>query len=346
MGQAQAHLPSLRLLRAALGLGVILLVLAPVLRFWVTPALAQSPADPGGGAFQTYTTTGPITALFDLGTQEDIAEDATQATKIISVRGDLEGSAAAREQGTNVAVVDTFERMVTEDGRLLHEASMRLAPDRRTQALVDCCDVRVSGVNPAMAGAGSPLRLPWFTPRSTYPYFDPTLLAAVPMAYVGTEEVGRIEALKFQQGTGSAEIGTVQAPGRLVDSEQATVPLTRTYAVTRTLWVDPTTGIVLRSNERIRETLRDDAGRDIITLLALTLDSTPEQEAAQAAQARREGIPVRWAHMYGPVMAMVAGALLLGFGLVGMATRSRARRLQADFPDELATFEDLRDTFQ
>jgi hypothetical protein len=110
--------------------------------------------------------------------------------------------------------------------------------------------------------------------------------------------------------------------------------------------VDPTTGIVLRSNERIRETLRDDAGRDIITLLALTLDSTPEQEAAQAAQARREGIPVRWAHTYGPVMATVAGALLLGFGLVGMAMHSRARRLRADFPDELATFEDLRDTFQ
>lgn len=346
MGQGLTSPASRRSLRLAIAVGLVLLVSSPVLRFWVTPALAQSPVDPGDGTFQTFTTTGSITSLFDLATQRDISDEVQAATRIISVRGDVDASRSAEGDGHNVAVVDTIERMVTDDGRLIHEATMRLATDRHTQALVDCCEVQVAGVSTAMAGSGSPLRLPWFTPARTYPYFDPTLLAAVPMAFIGTDELAGMPAWKFQQVTNPTAIGTVRAPGRLVDSEQETVPLTRTHAVTRTLWVDPTTGIILRKQERVRETLRDDVGRDIVALLAMDLASTPEQETAQRIQARGEGIPVRWAHTYGPATTLVSGALLLVGGLVGTALRTRQLRVQRDFPDEIASFEDLRDSSQ
>ena len=38
------------LTRLALVLGLLLIVAAPVMRFWVTPVLAQSPEVPGGDA--------------------------------------------------------------------------------------------------------------------------------------------------------------------------------------------------------------------------------------------------------------------------------------------------------
>jgi hypothetical protein len=115
--------------------------------------------------------------------------------------------------------------------------------------------------------------------------------------------------------------------------------------VNRTLWVDPTTGIVLRKVERIREALRDTTGKDIVTLLAMTTSSTPESVEAEAARAREEGRPVLWAYTYGPLLAVVLGLILLLVGAVAAIVRTRAARVEEDFPDELATFEDLREAF-
>ena len=81
-----------------------------------------------------------------------------------------------------------------------------------------------------MAGSGSPLRLPWFTPEESYPYFDLTLLAPADMSFIGPEEVGGMSALKFQQAASPTPIGTVQAPGVLVGSHVC--PLSRWSART------------------------------------------------------------------------------------------------------------------
>jgi hypothetical protein len=334
-----------RLTRLALAVGLLLLVAAPVLRFWVTPVLAQSPEVPGGEGFLTHVSTGTITTLFDLETAESTAIEPIPVTRTESTRGDATGAQEAAAAGVNAAVTNTTDRTETGDGRLIAESEYRLAADRRTQALVDCCGVQVGGVTVPMTGSGSPLRLPWFTPEEPYPYFDLTLLEPSEMSFIGPEDVGGVTALKFQQAASPTPIGTVQAPGVLVGSPLPTVPLVRTHVVNRTIWVDPTTGIILRKVERIREALRDSAGKDIVTLLAMTTSSTPEQVDAQVALARDEGRPVLWTHSYGPLLAVVLGLGLITVGLVGVIVRTRAARVEEDFPDQLATFEDLREAF-
>ncbi len=344
---ARGHRGGRILARAALLLGVLALVTAPVLRFWVTPALAQSPAVPGGGGEVVFTQVGSLAALFDLEDGPLSGEPAAPVTitRTVASRGDAAATEAAAASGLNVAVTDTVDRIVTEDGRLIAESVYRLAADRHTQALVDCCGAGVAGAQVAMAGAGSPLRMPWFTEPITYPYFDPVLLAPVPMVAIGSERVADREALKFQQATPPTPIGEVPVPGRLVGSELPTVELTRAHAVTRTLWVDPTTGIILRTAERVRETLRDVGGRDVVTLVTLNLATTPEQEAIQAQLAREQGQPVRWASEYGPTIALATSVLLLLLGTALLVREIRASRAEEDFPDVLATFDDLRESF-
>jgi hypothetical protein len=334
-----------RLTRLALALGLLLLVAAPVMRFWVTPVLAQSPEVPGGDGFLTHVSTGTITTLFDLETAESTAIEPIPVTRTESTRGDAAAAQEVAAAGANAAVTDTTDRTVTEDGRLIAQSEYRLAADRHTQALIDCCGVQVGGVTVPMAGSGSPLRLPWFAPETSYPYFDLTLLAPAEMSFIGPEEVGGLAAMKFQQAASPTPIGTVQAPGALVGSPLPTVPLIRTHVVNRTIWVDPTTGIILRKVERIREALRDSAGKDIVTLLAMTTSSTPEQVDAQVAKAREEGRPVLWAHSYGPMLAVALGLVLLAVGITGVIVRTRAARVEEDFPDELASFDDLREAF-
>jgi hypothetical protein len=334
-----------RLTRLALALGVLLLVAAPVMRFWVTPVLAQSPVVPGGDGFLTHASTGTITTLFDLETAESEAAEPIPVSRTESTRGDAAAAEQAAAAGANAAVTNTTDRTVTEDGRLIAESDYRLAADRNTQALVDCCGVQVGGVTVTMAGSGSPLRLPWFTPEQAYPYFDLTLLAPAEMSFIGQEEVGGMTAMKFQQAASPTPIGTVQAPGVLVGSRLPTVPLIRTHVVNRTIWADPTTGIILRKVERIREALRDSSGKDIVTLLAMTTSSTPETVDVQVALARQEGRPVLWVHSYGPMLAVALGVVLLVIGIVGVFVRTRAARVEEDFPDELASFDDLREAF-
>jgi hypothetical protein len=259
--------------------------------------------------------------------------------------GDAAAAQQAAAEGLNVAVTETVDRTVTEDGRLIGEVPYRLAADRHSQALVDCCGTEVAGVELDLTGAGNPLRFPWFTSTETYPYLDTTLMAPVDMRFIGTEDVGGIDAYKFQQSTAPTELGTIPVPGGLVGSEQPFVTLSRAYSVNRTLWVDPTTGIILRSAERLRESLRNDAGRDVVIMLAMSLASTPEQESARVAAARAEGQPVLWTYTYGPVLLGVLGSVLVLAGLVGIGLGVRARRVEEDFPDEWASFDDLKEAF-
>lgn len=330
----------------ALLLGLLLLVAAPILRFWVTPALAQSPQVPGGGQLVTFTTTGTITTLFDLESAEATPNaEPLAVTRVLSSRADAGAAQTAEEQGLNVAVVDTLDRISTADATTIRQSQYRLAADRHSQALVDCCGTQVGGTQIPVAGAGNPLRFPWFTPPAAYPYLDTTLMAPIDMKYIGTEAVGDIDAMKFQQGVPPTALGTVEVPGALVSSEQPTVQLTRSYSANNTLWVDPTTGVILRSAERVRETLRDDAGKDVVTLLVMSLASTPEQQDTQLAIAHEQGRPVLWAHTYAPLICFGVGALLTLLGLLGIAARIRARRAEADFPDDWSSFDDLREAF-
>lgn len=332
-----------RLGRIVLAVGVVLLLLTPVLRLAVTPLLAQAPRVPGERGFLNHVSTGTISTLFDL--ESGTSSEPIPVTRTQTTRGDEEAALGVVDEGLNVSVDSTLDRIVTDEGALISEVSYRLAPDRRSQALADCCGAAVAGVSASMAGAGNPLRLPWFSPEQTYPYYDVTLMAPVDMAYLGRDRVGDIDAMKYQQATPPTPVGTVPVPGRLVGSEQGTVGVGRTYAATRTLWVDPTTGIILRQTERVREALRTPDGKDVVTLLAMTLTSTQEQVDAQVAAAHREGLPVLWAHSYGPALCLVVGGLLVLLGLARMLSLSRTRRAQEDFPDDLRRFDDLSGFF-
>lgn len=323
-----------------MALGLLLVLAAPILRLAVTPLLAQAPLTPGESGSVTLTSTGRVTALFDLGSGTNA--EPVPVTRTETTRGDPAAASAVADEGLNVAVLSTLDRTVTGDGRVLGEVSYRLAADRHSQALADCCGAQVAGVSPPMAGAGNPLRLPWFTPHATYSYFDITLLAPAPMEYLGPDRVGGMAAVKFQQATTPTQVGTVLVPGRLVGSEQETVGAARMYSTIRTLWVDPTTGIILRRTERTLQTLRSAAGRDVLTLLAMELDSPPEQVDALVQQARQEGRPVLWTHSYGPALCLAVGGGLLLVGTSAVVVQAHRRRLQAEFPDEPADFNDLR----
>lgn len=322
-------------------LGLLCLLVAPVLRLVVAPYLAQWPVEPGREGFLNHVSTGSVTGLLDL--TGEIQRDPVPVTRSETTKGDAQASAQAAAQGLNVGLYHTISRVIGADQKVIREDNYQLAADRRTAALVDCCGAFVGGVVVPMAGAGYPLRFPALTRAAPYPYFDVNLLAAAQMDYLGREEAGGMAAMKFQQSTPPTPVGKLLVPGRLVGSAAAEVAAQRTYSATRTLWVDPVTGIILRKSERIRETLRDEAGKDAVVLYSAALVSTAEQTAAEVRQARAQGRPIRWAHTTGPVLLVLLGVGLLLAAAVITLTRRRDDRARADFPDDWASFDDLRE---
>src|SRR4029077_7941863 len=122
-------------------------------------------------------------------------------TRTTTTVGELAATKAAESEGRNVSVTTSSQTTTTADGRSLAQLSFRQAADRHSQALVDCCGAQVNGIAVDMEGSGSPLRLPWFAPPTSYPYFDPTLVRSVEMAYLGDDRIQDQAVSKFQQST-------------------------------------------------------------------------------------------------------------------------------------------------
>jgi hypothetical protein len=325
-----------------LAVGLVAAGLACVLRFWLTPALAKSAAVPAVVSVQS---SGSITTLLDFEPGQEgrpATPEPIPVTHSSITTADPIATEQARSQGADVSVTTTLDQIVTADGRLIAQTTMTLAARRDTQELADCCGTEISGAAVPVAGLGSPLRFPWFADEAPRSILDPNLLAPAELTFVGRDRVDGLQALKFQQATQATPLGTVPVPGALVGSEQPSVRLTRMRSANRTLWVDGTTGIILRSSERVRETLRDDEGGDVLTLLAMNLATTPEQDAAQASRARAEGRSVRLAHTNAPALLLAVGLGFVAWGATGLLVVARATRVSWHFPDEAATFDDLR----
>lgn len=331
-----------RFSRAAPVLVVVLLATAAVLTFWVTPWLAQASAVPDGMESVTTTSVGSVSTLVDLEADGLVDAQPVLVTRTRTTTVDELASHEAAGSGLNAAVTSTSDVTAAEDGRIITHTRYRLAADQHSQALMDCCGSHVDGAPTPVAGSGSPLRFPWFTPSEPYPYYDVTARATAVLAPIGSEEVGGIRAMKFQQSETPVLLGSVAVPGQLVDSDEESVNLQRAYAVNRTVWVDPTTGVVLRDVERIRQTLRDSSGSDVITLLVMTTATAQDDVRRQVALATAQGRAVRWAHSYGPAFCIAAGVLLLLGSAIGLVVTGRADRVAREFPDEFASFEDLR----
>jgi hypothetical protein len=56
-------------------------------------------------------------------------------------------------------------------------------------------------------------------------------------------------------------------------------------------------------------------------------------------------VPVLWARTFGPALCLGVGAAMLIAGFVMIGLRVRSSRVEQDFPDEWASFDDLKEAF-
>jgi hypothetical protein len=300
-----------------LGAGVFLLVLGALLKFFVADRVIVTPID----QYAQTVSPGPGSYLDPAALQERSAD-------LVAVRT-LKADVAASDK--NTAVWDVSVVLSTGDGTFVRATVDRVATDRRSAEAVNCCGEAVDSVPTRHTGVS--YKFPFGTEKRDYAFWDPISKTAPPAKYVSEETVQGLTTYKFIQLIPAMQIQTQEVPGSLVGETAPSVQAPVFYTDTRTVWVEPKTGVIVKGSEQNKTTLRDSSGQDKATVLQydLTFDNASQRSQAQLA---RDNIgKIDLVTIWLPLIGLVVGVLLIVLGLLFMRAADRnARRPEEEEP--------------
>ena len=302
------------------GLGAFLLVLAVMLKVYVYPQLAVAPADQNS----VTVLTGPDATIFDTATLTEITTDLT--TQVVTV-GDV---SAAEEEGNGVVVWLSKTSTKDSDGVVRSRDVELAAFDEYTAEAVNCCGEFISeeeGVEDPVEHQGLTSKFPFDTQQETYDFWDSTLREAVPIAYVDTDEIDGVTVYRFEQTIPPTEFATIDLPADLLGEEgDETLTAQRMYSNTRTLWVEPNTGVIIDREEQQKSTIAYD-GTDRITATEVV---TSYDDATVTGNADKYGSLATQLNLVKNVLPLVFLILGVALIIVGFVLTRRGALAKAD----------------
>lgn len=307
-----------------LGFGTFLLVLAPMLAWYVEPRAAVNPTDIDTTA--VYEGTGSV---FDLSRVETVPKQNITVTQ--RVRGDVAESERSGAAVWDVTTsVDTDESLPAADPHdALDFTPHRWVSDRRTNRPVHCC-----GEKPRFEGEAY-LKFPFGVEDRDYRWWDNTLGAAITLRFDGRKKVRGYEGYRFTGRVPATRTGTRSVPGAIVGEPSRPQVLAEEWYANHglELIVDRSTGRVLYARTGPRRTLRAPGGQKDATVLldSRKLAFTEETQKAAVEQAKKDSAQLRLLGTTLPVGAGVTGFVLAVAGAVWVM-RGRPRHESTDSP--------------
>ncbi|WP_128803127.1 MULTISPECIES: DUF3068 domain-containing protein [unclassified Streptomyces] len=300
-----------------LGLGTFLLVLAPMLAWYVEPRAAVNPIDIDTTA--VYNGTG---SYFDTG------EIATVHDKRITVTQQVRGNVADSEKSGRAVwdvttTVDTDKSLPAADPHDALEFFLnRWVTNRHTNQPVHCCKE-----NPYFEGDAY-LKFPFDVHKRSYSWWDNSLGDTVVLHYAGRQKIQGYEGYAFTGTVAPVKIGTRLVPGTIVGRKSTPQVLAEEWYSNHgiRLVVDQRTGRVLYAQVGPRRTLRAPGSKkDAVVLLdSRKLAFTTATQKDQVEQAKTESGQLQLVGRTLPVGCAVAGFVLAAIGVV-LAVRGRRR---------------------
>ncbi|MEV7994815.1 DUF3068 domain-containing protein [Streptomyces sp. NPDC086077] len=303
-----------------LGLGVFLLVLAPMLAWYVKPRAAVTPVDID------------VTAVYEgTGSYFDVAEAETLRDRPVTVTQRVRGDVGDSERSGHavwdvVTTVDTEKSLPAADPHdALDFSTARWVTDRRSNRPAHCCQEQ-----PYHEGEAY-LKFPFDVQKRSYRWWDSQLGSAVTLSYRGTEEIRGYQGYVFTGTVPPTKIGTRQVPGALVGRPEASQVFAEEWYANHgiKLVVDQPTGRVLYAQLGPRQTLRaPGAEKDAVVLLDVErLSHTPATQKFAVDKAKADSAQLRAVGHTVPIGAAAAGFVL---AVVGGVLVVRGRRRPAD----------------
>ncbi|MFE2295046.1 DUF3068 domain-containing protein [Streptomyces sp. NPDC059452] len=306
-----------------LGAGVFLLVLAPLLVWYVQPQAKRTPID-----IDTTTVFTGTGSYFDTGEVKTLTGKKITITR--QVRGDVaEGLKSGHAVWDVSTSVDRDETLPASDPRdALQWTLERWVTDRYTNEPVHCCKE-----TPVFDGEAY-LKFPFDVERRAYRWWDGTLGGVVQLDYAGKQKVQGYEGYLFKGTVEPTRTGERQVPGVLVGKPGSPQILAEEWYSNSgiELVVDRRTGRIINAAIGPKKTLRaPGSSKDAVTLLEserVEFTKATQKKQVQLASADSD----RLALLSGTAPAGAVGAGLV-LATVGLVLIIRGRRTEPEAPN-------------
>lgn len=313
------------------GVGVFLLGLALLVRFYAYDRLAVVPLDQ-----ETVSVSeGPGATIFDIANQEEITVDLVSTRNVV---GDVEASEEASDElGRQIAVWETLvytnepgEEIDTDDPPRSATYD-RVAFDRHTGEAVKCCgtftsttaDENGESIRNTIGFDGLYFKFPFQTKKQDYRFWDGSLGEATEIEYKDSETIEGMEVYRFEQEIPATDVGDINAPASFFGiDEEGEVTIDRIYSNTRTLWVEPETGVIIRGQED-QLSMANYEGEDVATLTDVVIGYNPETVSDNVETYSSLATQLKIVRIWAPILLGVLGLVLLLLGVAIMRRRSR-----------------------
>jgi hypothetical protein len=193
---------------------------------------------------------------------------------------------------------------------------------------------------------GLVLKFPFGTEKKTYKFWDTTTRKAYPIKYKTETKLDGLSVYVFEQQVPKQDLPLakpLEVPGSLVGEQgKDSVEVQRTYQNTRTLWIEPITGAIIKGQEEQLATFAYN-GEDKVTATKVKIyydDDTVRKnvEGGKGAESKEGGYKAKAAqlHLIGfwvPLLSLIIGLLLIGLVLY-LQLRPRPVSRQIESPDE------------
>lgn len=295
------------------GLGAFLVVLAVMARFYLPGEVIKFPLND----YTITTLSGQNFSYFSPSAVYEVTGAKVRA--VSTTQGDVTaGSSSVAVWNDITGVFDVTN--ASPPGTPITYSTERLAFNRRTGELVNCCGAEIGTKRVHFSGLG--YLFPIGTQQKTYEVYNTTLLKPVPFQYTGTTTVGGLTVYKFVNHISDQQFGTVSLPGSIVHMSQSTVRLPEVLTATTTDFVDPGTGAPVKTIESQTISLNNPTtGATALVILSGTLSSTPKSDAAAVATAKMYNTEINWVQEYGPLLGAGVGIVLLVIGILLLNAR-------------------------
>lgn len=317
------------------GLGVFLLTLGLLSKFYAYPRLAVAPANQNSVtlAFAEDAT------FFSIA---DRAEKTGDLLTTVNTVGDVNASKQISEKLGKPIVV--WEQMSYSDAPEFNKSDghapltasrSRIAFDANTAEAVQCCgtfvtdgadlDTGTEKRNADVKFQGLLVKFPFNTQKKTYQVWDTTLREAVPASYKGTEKIDGVTTYKFQSKVDETDAGTQVAPastfGLPIDGD---VTLDRLYSNTVNFWIEPETGAYVNLESNPLVTLNYQ-GEKVATVTDASAAYPERDVKANAKEYGSKATLLKIVRTWLPLVGILLG-LALALGGVVLTLNGRRRQ--------------------
>ena len=297
-----------------LAIGTAFLALALSLRFYVLPALLVTPIDQFAETFATGTGT-----VFNPATLTE--ENNVALTAHRTLRGDVAASS------DKVGVWDESVLIEKADGSLVKRRSTEWRgterPARRSTA----------APRPSTAGRqaqGAVLQVPVQHGEEDLPVLRRDGKEGLSDELQGLGDDPGPHGLSLRAAHRARADRDHRGPRRPDRRAGETAQAARFYSNTRSVWIEPLTGIIIKGQEKQHQVFRNSAGEDKVTLIDVTLTFNAETQKQQADLAK-DGRSGNLVGLWGPLGLGVVGLILIAWG--SCPSPSRRRRAQKPQPE-------------